>query len=53
VFGHQYVAGTDEHDEDGVLISDVYTDRAENRPISCGKPKIKDTRAPLTSFSAP
>jgi len=24
--GHLYVSGTDEHDEDGVLISDVYTD---------------------------
>jgi 2-oxoglutarate ferredoxin oxidoreductase subunit alpha len=24
--GHLYVAGTDEHDEDGVLISDVFTD---------------------------
>ena len=26
--GHLYVAGTDEHDEDGVLLSDVYTDPA-------------------------
>jgi 2-oxoglutarate ferredoxin oxidoreductase subunit alpha len=24
--GHLYVSGTDDHDEDGVLISDVYTD---------------------------
>jgi 2-oxoglutarate ferredoxin oxidoreductase subunit alpha len=24
--GHLYVSGTDEHDEDGVLISDVFTD---------------------------
>jgi 2-oxoglutarate ferredoxin oxidoreductase subunit alpha len=24
--GHLFVAGTDEHDEDGVLLSDVYTD---------------------------
>jgi 2-oxoglutarate ferredoxin oxidoreductase subunit alpha len=24
--GHLYVSGTDEHDEDGVLLSDVYTD---------------------------
>jgi 2-oxoglutarate ferredoxin oxidoreductase subunit alpha len=24
--GHLYVSGTDEHDEDGVLISDIYTD---------------------------
>jgi 2-oxoglutarate ferredoxin oxidoreductase subunit alpha len=23
---HLYVSGSDEHDEDGVLISDVYTD---------------------------
>ncbi len=23
--GHLYVSGTDEHDEDGVLLSDVYT----------------------------
>jgi 2-oxoglutarate ferredoxin oxidoreductase subunit alpha len=24
--GHLYVSGTDEHDEDGVLLSDIYTD---------------------------
>ncbi len=24
--GHLYVAGSDEHDEDGVLLSDIYTD---------------------------
>ena len=33
VFGHQYVAGTDEHDEDGVLISDVYTDTVRRKKM--------------------
>lgn len=37
--GHLYVSGTDEHDEDGVLISDVYTD-----PIRRKKMVDKRTR---------
>src|SRR5713226_7966280 len=31
--GHLYVAGTDEHDEDGVLISDVYTDPVRRKKM--------------------
>ncbi|MBI3262640.1 MAG: hypothetical protein HYZ58_05760, partial [Acidobacteria bacterium] len=30
---HLYVAGTDEHDEDGVLISDVYTDTVRRKKM--------------------
>jgi 2-oxoglutarate ferredoxin oxidoreductase subunit alpha len=36
--GHLYVSGTDEHDEDGVLLSDIYTD-----PIR--RKKMVDKRA--------
>ena len=32
--GHIYVAGTDEHDEDGVLISDVYTDTVRRKKMA-------------------
>ncbi len=31
--GHLYVSGTDEHDEDGVLISDVYTDTVRRKKL--------------------
>jgi 2-oxoglutarate ferredoxin oxidoreductase subunit alpha len=31
--GHLYVSGTDEHDEDGVLISDVYTDPVRRKKM--------------------
>jgi 2-oxoglutarate ferredoxin oxidoreductase subunit alpha len=31
--GHLYVAGTDEHDEDGVLLSDVYTDPVRRKKM--------------------
>jgi 2-oxoglutarate ferredoxin oxidoreductase subunit alpha len=31
--GHLYVAGTDEHDEDGVLLSDVYTDTVRRKKM--------------------
>lgn len=31
--GHLYVAGTDEHDEDGVLISDVFTDPVRRKKM--------------------
>jgi 2-oxoglutarate ferredoxin oxidoreductase subunit alpha len=31
--GHIYVAGTDEHDEDGVLISDVFTDTVRRKKM--------------------
>lgn len=31
--GHLFVAGTDEHDEDGVLISDVYTDPVRRKKM--------------------
>jgi 2-oxoglutarate ferredoxin oxidoreductase subunit alpha len=31
--GYVYVAGTDEHDEDGVLISDVYTDTVRRKKM--------------------
>ena len=31
--GHLYVAGSDEHDEDGVLISDVYTDTVRRKKM--------------------
>src|SRR6267143_1249540 len=31
--GHLYVSGTDEHDEDGVLISDVYTDTVRRKKM--------------------
>ena len=33
VLGHLYVAGTDEHDEDGVLISDVFTDTVRRKKM--------------------
>lgn len=32
--GHLYVAATDEHDEDGVLISDVYTDTVRRKKMA-------------------
>jgi 2-oxoglutarate ferredoxin oxidoreductase subunit alpha len=31
--GHLYVSGSDEHDEDGVLISDVYTDTTRRKKM--------------------
>jgi 2-oxoglutarate ferredoxin oxidoreductase subunit alpha len=31
--GHIYVSGTDEHDEDGVLISDIYTDPVRRKKM--------------------
>jgi len=31
--GHLYVAATDEHDEDGVLISDIYTDPVRRKKM--------------------
>ena len=31
--GHLYVAGTDEHDEDGVLLSDVFTDTVRRKKM--------------------
>jgi 2-oxoglutarate ferredoxin oxidoreductase subunit alpha len=31
--GHLYVAATDEHDEDGVLLSDVYTDTVRRKKM--------------------
>ena len=31
--GHVYVATTDEHDEDGVIISDVYTDTVRRKKM--------------------
>jgi len=31
--GHLYVSGSDEHDEDGVLISDVYTDTVRRKKM--------------------
>src|SRR5262249_47475150 len=31
--GHLYVAATDEHDEDGVLLSDVYTDPVRRKKM--------------------
>jgi 2-oxoglutarate ferredoxin oxidoreductase subunit alpha len=31
--GHLYVSGTDEHDEDGVLISDIYTDPVRRKKM--------------------
>jgi 2-oxoglutarate ferredoxin oxidoreductase subunit alpha len=33
VRGHLYVSGTDEHDEDGVLISDIYTDPVRRKKM--------------------
>jgi 2-oxoglutarate ferredoxin oxidoreductase subunit alpha len=33
VAGHIYVSGTDEHDEDGVLLSDVYTDPVRRKKM--------------------
>ncbi len=32
--GHLYVSGSDEHDEDGVLISDVYTDPVRRKNMA-------------------
>jgi 2-oxoglutarate ferredoxin oxidoreductase subunit alpha len=32
--GHMYVAASDEHDEDGVLISDVYTDTVRRKKMA-------------------
>jgi 2-oxoglutarate ferredoxin oxidoreductase subunit alpha len=32
--GHLFVAGTDEHDEDGVLLSDVYTDPVRRKRMA-------------------
>jgi 2-oxoglutarate ferredoxin oxidoreductase subunit alpha len=31
--GHMYVSGTDEHDEDGVLLSDIYTDPVRRKKM--------------------
>jgi 2-oxoglutarate ferredoxin oxidoreductase subunit alpha len=31
--GHLYVSGTDEHDEDGVLVSDIYTDPVRRKKM--------------------
>jgi 2-oxoglutarate ferredoxin oxidoreductase subunit alpha len=43
---HMYVSGTDEHDEDGVLVSDVYTD-----PTIRKKMVEKRTRKMTTALS--
>ena len=41
--GHLYVSGTDEHDEDGVLISDVYTDPVRRKKMVDKRARKLDT----------
>jgi 2-oxoglutarate ferredoxin oxidoreductase subunit alpha len=41
--GHLYVSGTDEHDEDGVLISDVYTDPVRRKKMVDKRARKMDT----------
>ena len=41
--GHLYVSGSDEHDEDGVLISDVYTDPVRRKKMVDKRARKMDT----------
>src|SRR2546428_2336473 len=41
--GHLYVSGTDEHDEDGVLISDVFTDPVRRKKMVEKRARKMDT----------
>jgi 2-oxoglutarate ferredoxin oxidoreductase subunit alpha len=41
--GHIYVSGTDEHDEDGVLISDVFTDPVRRKKMVDKRARKMDT----------
>jgi len=41
--GHLYVSGTDEHDEDGVLLSDVYTDPVRRKKMVEKRARKMDT----------
>ena len=41
--GHLYVSGTDEHDEDGVLLSDVYTDPVRRKKMVDKRARKMDT----------
>jgi 2-oxoglutarate ferredoxin oxidoreductase subunit alpha len=41
--GHLYVSGTDEHDEDGVLISDVFTDPVRRKKMVDKRARKMDT----------
>jgi len=41
--GHLYVSGTDEHDEDGVLISDVFTDPVRRTKMVDKRARKMDT----------
>ena len=41
--GHLYVSGSDEHDEDGVLISDVFTDPVRRKKMVDKRARKMDT----------
>ena len=41
--GHLYVSGSDEHDEDGVLLSDVYTDPVRRKKMVDKRARKMDT----------
>jgi 2-oxoglutarate ferredoxin oxidoreductase subunit alpha len=41
--GHLYVSGTDEHDEDGVLLSDVFTDPVRRKKMVDKRARKMDT----------
>jgi 2-oxoglutarate ferredoxin oxidoreductase subunit alpha len=49
--GHLYVSGTDEHDEDGVLISDVYTDPVRRKKMV--DKRVRKMSAVLEHIPAP
>ncbi len=53
---HLYVSGTDEHDEDGVLVSDVYTDPTIRKKMvekRTRKMKTALSRIPAPKLSGP
>jgi 2-oxoglutarate ferredoxin oxidoreductase subunit alpha len=54
--GHLYVAATDEHDEDGVLLSDIYTDPVRRQKMVDKRVRKMETvveQLPPPLFSGP
>jgi 2-oxoglutarate ferredoxin oxidoreductase subunit alpha len=54
--GHLYVSGTDEHDEDGVLLSDIFTDPVRRKKMVDKRVRKMSTvldHVPAPEFSGP
>ena len=54
--GHLYVSGSDEHDEDGVLLSDVFTDPVRRKKMVDKRVRKMSTvldHVPAPEFNGP